>query len=164
MAEMRRTESIQSTRDKNFNAAKKRLWDWEGSRSGQFAEDLKWLPLWKSPDKLVKVVSKWRHNRILGDEEIFAEMDAWRRRERHLRQFQDNLRDQLQAKRLNIYREFACRMRRQYKVVVMEHLDLRDFHKLVPDEYKEMDEKWISDRARDACLSELIRCMKESML
>lgn len=99
---------------------------------------------------------------MFGDDAIYDELEAWRRRDKHLYEFEANLRDQLQNRREDIYRVFAATMRRRYRAAIIEKLDLRDFH-VLPDPDQTPENDAIREHTRDACLSVLIRSIKESM-
>ena len=164
LQEMRRTEGIQSIRDKLFDAVRERLSvdlsklqlpDWLRDQTQN-------LWHWKSQARLAVVIVKWRTARFSGDEKVFAYAEEWRKRYCHLYNFEANLRNQLQNRREDIYRNFAAWLRRNYRYYVIEDMDLRDFHVLPKPEEKPEDPA-TRQHTRDACLSLLKRCIKESM-
>lgn len=153
-------------------------------------EEIVTLRQWRSEARLAALVIKWRENRfstdaeplsagnalsarlreqddnghlgLKGDEGIYALMEAWRRRDKHLYEYQGNLRDQLQKHREDIYRNFAAWIRRNYRTVRLEQLDLRDFHRL-PDIDEPAVDGALKEHVRDACQSLLCRCIEESV-
>lgn len=164
LSEMRKTEDIQSIRDGLFNEAKAALVErlaavtiHQGLR-----EDAQTIVHWKSAARLAYLAIRWRTERFPGDEEALAALEAWRKRDKHLLEYGANLRDQLQRRREDIYRNFAAQMRRKYKTAFVEKLDLRDFHVLPKSEEKQADGA-VREHTRDACLSFLFQCLKESM-
>lgn len=166
LAGMRKTEDIQSIRDKQcFNPMRDRLAEWLRKATvvpAWLRERTATLYQWKSQARLAGLVLRWRDNRFDGDGEIFEALEAWRKRDKHLLEYQGNLRDQLQRRRMDIYRNFAADMRRKYHTGKIEKLNLRDFHKLAKAEEASVDGA-LKKHVRDACLSDLFQCIKESM-
>jgi len=164
LGEYRRTEKIHGHRDDNFNAIKSILLDHFGKLTPPdwLAEAAKTLGQWRSTARLAALALKWRENRFAGDETAYGEIETWRKRDKHLFEFEANLRDQLFARRLDIYRNFAANMRRAYHTAVLEDLDLRDFH-VLPEVENEAPNGALREHTRDAALSILIRCIKDSM-
>ena len=118
---------------------------------------------WKSQGRLAGVVIRWRENRFPGDEGLFNVLEeAWRKRDKHLYEYERNLADQLQNFRANLYRNFAAQMRRKYRLAVIEDIDLRKFHRL-PNPEETPDEKAVREHIRDGCIHFLRQCLKESM-
>lgn len=165
LGQMRRTEGIQSVRKKNFNEARDALIQALTPLTGVpewLAEDAKFLPQWKSAARLAGLAIRWRSSRFAGDEAAYEALEVWRKRERHLMEFECNLRDQLQRRREDIYRNFAADMRRGYRTAVVEMMDLRDFHQ-TPEAEEKGAAGGLKQHVRDACLSTLMKCIKESM-
>ena len=167
MSQMRRTEKIQGYRDDDFNKIKAMLAGWLGDPDvakgpDWLVEAKKTLAQWKSQARLAALVLRWREARFAGDEEMFLALEAWRRRDKHLYEFQGNLRHQLQGRREDIYRVFGAQIRRKYATIKIEKLDLGDFHVLAAPE-ETPDEKAVREHTRDACLSTLILCLNESV-
>ena len=169
LSEMRRTEHMQSVRDDNFNVIRSTVSGYlthcheKGTILPEWLiEATKTLTQWKAIAKLAALVLRWRDSRFVGDAEIYNALEAWRKRDKHLYEYSANLRDQLQRRREDTYRNFAANMRRTYKTAYIEELDLRDFHKLPSAEEPSIDGA-LKEHVRDACLSDLMRCLKESM-
>jgi hypothetical protein len=167
LAEMKKVEDLRSIRDKNFDAIRDRLSGWI-DRQGCAAvpkwlwDETRTLPQWRSQARLAALAIRWRTARFDGDHEIFEAVEAWRRRDKHLYEYEANLRDQLIRNREDRYRNFAAEMRRRYHTAVIERLDLRDFAELPPVEGDSPDGA-LREHNRDACLSFLIRSLKESV-
>jgi hypothetical protein len=163
---MWKTRDLQSIRDKkHFNPMRDRLAEWLKATPGVpawLAERTLTLPQWKSQARLAGLVLRWRDNRFDGDGGIFETLETWRKRDKHLYEYEANLRDQLQRWRMDIYRNFAADMRRKYHTANVEKLDLRDFHVLPKAEDAPVDGA-LKEHVRDACLSALFQCLKESM-
>jgi hypothetical protein len=132
VGEFDRVERIRSERDREFNHAKSRLLDWSNNHDvpDWLAEATKTLPQWRSCNRLAAVVIRWRDARFPGDEDIFADLEDWRRHDKHHWEFEANLRDQLCARRREMYRVFAAMLARRYGRVVVEDMDLREMVRL----------------------------------
>jgi hypothetical protein len=165
LGEYRRTEKIGGHRDDNFNAIKAVVVPAIAAMSNRpewLTGALSTMSQWRSTARLAALALKWRESRFAGDENVYGELEAWRKRDKHLMEFQFNLRDQLLARRLDIYRNFAAKMRRAYRTAMLEDLDLRDFH-VSPQAEEDAKDGALREHTRDAALSILIRCVKESM-
>jgi len=164
LGEMKRVEGIRSIRDQNFNDAKALLQAFlrTSKEKSWLKEEAKTLPQWRSPAKLAWVIQKWRKERIPGDQHIFQAMEAWRLRDKHLYEFEANLRDQLLRRRESIYRNFAADLRRSYKTARILKLALKEVHEL-PQAEEAPENPQLREHSRDACLSFLVRCLRESM-
>lgn len=164
MGEMRRVEGIRSIRDTNFNDAKASLKAWLGQVKAEvwFREETEALHQWHSQGRLAGLVLKWREKRVTGDEEIFVILEEWRKRDKHLYEFEANLRDQLYRRRQDLYRNFAAKLRREYQTAVLRKMDYRKLHEL-PEPEEDPKAKALKTHARDANLSGLERCIRESM-
>lgn len=167
--EMRRTEKIHGYRDDRLNIVRPRLarWlDFQPTKPDWLVEGAANLAQWKSPARFAALAFRWKENRFSGDETVYKWLEVWRRRDRHLYEFEANLRDQLQHRREDIYRVFVAKMRRAYKTAVIEDMDLRDYHKLPEaenDNVPQYERDMLKTHLRDACLSLLRRCLVESM-
>ena len=160
-----KTEDLHSIRAKNFNLAIKQL----------LAADRQTWPFWlfeatahagrwESQSRLAGLVIRWRTNRFDGDTPIYDAMEAWRKQDKHLYEWESNQRLNVLRSRRENYRLFACFLA-GYKQVVFEDLDLRDFAEH-PDK-DEPPETFITKGARPrrfkACLSELRACAKDAV-
>jgi hypothetical protein len=85
-----------------------------------FSERVKEIRKWKAHAKLAALVLFWRDNRFPGDAVMFDALEQWRKRDRHLYEWQENQRRKTLAWRKETYRCFAAMLRRKYKVAVIE--------------------------------------------
>jgi hypothetical protein len=166
VGQMQRVRDIQSIRDKLRNkivpVLEAGLRAIPGTPPPKIAQILPYLSQIRSQQRLSHFIDDWRMTfRFEGDAEIFGKAEIWRKRDKHLYEFEGNLRDQLQRRRLDLYRVFAAWLRRTYKTVAVECLDLRDFHKL-PDADEPMTPDAVKAYVRDACLSSFFGALKES--
>jgi hypothetical protein len=164
LGEMKRTEDIRSIRDQNFNDAKKSLSQWlaQYKTKSWVKEDTESIAQWKSAARLAALTLRWRDKRVPKDGEIFTILEEWRKRDKHLYEFEANLRDQLIGRRDSLYRNFAAELRRKYRTAKIKLVDRRKAHEL-PKPEEQPKEHGMKAHARDACLSRLVCCLKESM-
>lgn len=175
LGQMRKVEDIASIRDGLLNEAKTKL------AAGLRAADVtKELPDWLR--EALQTLHAWRSARRLAALEIrlrgtmpaqglcacdasysrtVDELEGWRKRDRHLLEYEANLRDQLQRNRADRYRVFAAQMRRRYRTIVVESLDLRKFH-ATPAAEEPAKDGALKEHARDACLSALLGALRET--
>ena len=164
LAGRKKVQDLQSIRDKNFNEIRTMLTTWMKS-----ATVPEWLTVatehlshWRAPSKLARLTINWRTLRFDGDVFTFDAVEAWRKQDRHLYDWERNQDRAIQNQRLDTYRKFACEMRRRYKTTIVEDMDLRDFHVLPqPEELPEIEA--VREHVRDAACSILRRCLQESM-
>lgn len=179
LEQMRKTEDIRSIRDGLLNDASERLTGWLGglaevpgwirdfvrgrdeeSPSGR--EAVRRISCWRAHGRFAALAIRWRDNRFDGDDAALEALESWRKRDRHLHEYEANLRDQLQGHRENMYRVFAADMRRRYAMACVEDMDLRKFH-VLPKAEEEAKDGAFKEHVRDACLSSLFKCLKESV-
>jgi hypothetical protein len=88
-----KVESLQAIRDRNFNAIRGELASWLRDASVPLPEWLseraRFLGQWRSSDRLGALAWSWRGQRFVGDEVIFPRLEAWRKQDRHLHDWQD---------------------------------------------------------------------------
>lgn len=141
-------DRIKSHRDEQFNVAVAALRQWlmaQETLPEWLSEATLHIEKWRGHHRLLRVVSLWRDRRIEGDTEIFDTLDAWRKREWHLEDFEANLRDRLVRYRREIFRTTAARLATSYQTLILEDMDLRD---LVKKPKVEEGDTWREQRAR----------------
>jgi hypothetical protein len=161
----RKIEDLQSIRDKIHNEARTSLKGWlsDNQHPGWLDEATEHMHAWRRLSRLDLLVVEWRSKRFEGDDEILQTLGTWRKQERHLWQWQENLRDQLLAWRKNYYREFAATMRRRYQTIAIEDMDLRStIHDVLRPEEERQTVTAQRRMARFAALSSLVGCLKDS--
>ena len=115
---MDKTDDIQSIRKNMFNESVARLRNWKQETitlPEWFTERTKTLSLWKAIAKLASLTLFWRDNRFADDESIFTQMEEWRKRDKHLYEYEGNLRDRLLRNRREQYRIFAHWITQHYR-------------------------------------------------
>lgn len=132
MSKLKYADSLRSIRDKNFEAVKFSLLNAANRPTwpAWLTEATMHLGQWRSTERLMAVVNKWRDQRFAGDEEIFALADGWRKQDRHLWQWEASQRDKTLGRRKEHYRTVAAKIAERYACIVIEDLDLRDFAEL----------------------------------
>lgn len=127
----RRRETLQATRDVNFNAMRAGLLEWlgEDARPTWLVEATARLAQWRSPSRLRRVARRWADERFAGDEAIFAGLAAWRKQDLHLHLWQESTLIKALRWRENLYRVFAARLREKYGTLIVDDADHRQFHR-----------------------------------
>ncbi len=161
----KKVEDLQSIRDKNFNTIKTVLSGFQKTTVfPEWLQDkLKSLSNWESQARLASVIIAWRVQRFVGDENLYGTLEAWRKQDKHLYDWEEAQRKSVQEWRLNLYREFACKISREYRVAVIEDIDWRDFAKL-PDIFSdETVKEAVRWNNKLAAVSYLLNCIKAKM-
>ena len=134
---LRKVEDLRSIRDKNLNAQREVMITWRDAfsetlcLSPEHKERLSWLSQWKSPARFAALALWWRENRLRPfDEAFYDQLEAWRKRDKHLWQWEANGRRKALLRRREDYRVLASKMARQYESLVIERLNLSDMARL----------------------------------
>lgn len=129
---LRKVEDLRSIRDKNLNAQRDLMIAWRDKQelAGEHKERMSWLGQWRSPARFAALAYWWRENRIKGDEGFFAELDAWRKQDKHLWQWEANQRRKSLLRRREDYRVLAADFARKYGILVLERLNLSDMARI----------------------------------
>jgi hypothetical protein len=129
-------ESLRSTQDQNFNAAKTNLLKW--LETNTLPESLEaaaaYLPLWKSARRLGHLVNEWEK---IGD--VPCDLIAWWKQHRHLYDWESCERDRAMNKRRDIYRIWAAEFSRKYAVLAIEKFNKSEVAKRSPPEKADRD-------------------------
>lgn len=120
-----RSEGLRSTLDGHVNAMRDELAAWVKANSGWLpdwiGEQTKALHQWRSPSRFVRLLDTWE--RFAGDEEIHARLDEFRRRYRHLYQWESDLKRKITLRRREIFRNVAARIAATAGVVYLDDTD-----------------------------------------
>lgn len=100
----------------------------------EFRERIKFAHAWKSSKRMAALIFWMRDNPFDGDEFIVAWLEQWRKVDKHLRNFECHRRRKYQLWRKEFYRQFAVRLRRQFKTFRVTKLDVEEMAALPPDE------------------------------
>jgi len=134
---LRKVADLGSIRGKSFNAAQKTLSAWLKSQSylpEWLTEKTEHLAQWRSQSKLAALAIAWRSERFEGDEDAFEALEAWRKQDKHLWDWEANLRDKVLRRRRDLYRCWAKRVAETYQHVLIEDFDLRKVAQRKPAE------------------------------
>lgn len=123
---MDHASSLRSIRDRRFEEMRPELMkllaplslpDW--LRDGTAT-----LPQWHHGGRLIRLGYKWITERFPGDADAFALVDAWRRQDRHLHQWEASERDKTVLSRRDFYRVAAKRLATRFPRLLIIDLDL----------------------------------------
>lgn len=125
-------DSLRSIRDRLHETAKRALANWceEHPAPGWLTAEIRYLPQWRTQRHLAMLVVSWRERRFDGDETMFMTLDAWRKKDRHLRFWECDERAKLLRRRKDFYRCVAARWAERYARILITDMDLRDFAEL----------------------------------
>ena len=130
---IKKADDLRSIRKHAFNEAKEFLWSFQ-SPSPWLASRIPSLILWKNIDKLSAVVKDWKDHRFEGDDEIYAFMEAWRRKDRHLHDWEGNARKYAVDRRNNHYREEVLKLVRSCDTICVDDTNYADLAQKVAEE------------------------------
>jgi len=197
-----RERAMRSYRERLFNCVLKELCSWAKEQEvlPEPLAEARALHAWKKHGKLASLSLKWRGKRDFrersekaasylreggvvdlsgaSEDDVLALLEGWRKRDKHVLEYESHLRDKLQATRLDLYRVCVANLRRRYKTCVLEEdveddertklMDLVKWH-LLPDVIEagdpgEEEQRRASKRGlRPACLFKLRAILKENM-
>lgn len=133
-------DRIKSHRDQLFNETIETLWGWINQCSNcpdWLNEQTTHMKQWRSHGRLVHLISIWQDNRFDSDSVIWGVLEKYLHRERHLEDFEVNLRDRLVRSRKEIYRVTAARLAEQYATLIVEDMDLKQMSRRPTPEIEE---------------------------
>jgi hypothetical protein len=130
-SQIRKADDLKSILDSKFNEikeifgawlkkAKKPAWMaewWEKRKAGPLA-------MWKGRERLAGLVRLWRDQRFKGDESIFAALEEWRKKDKHLTDWEAGARRRAACIRLEFYRQLSARWAQTYATFVMATFSL----------------------------------------
>lgn len=185
----RHCAELRSTQDTHFNIMRTILCEWI-KQSGAIPEWLKeettGLAQWKSPERLARVVEKWRDNRFDGDNQLhelaeslrktlhlqpehygtptgmFDLMEAWRKKWKHLYNWERSQDVKATRYRQHLYRNFAAMLCRKYRTAHVEKLNLKAMQEYKPVE-QEAEPQAVREYRKIAGCSYLLQFIREAM-
>ena len=109
----RKAADLQSIRDQRFELARATLVRWLAVADvpDWLREETATLAQWRSAARLAALALRWADARFSGDAEVFDALEAWRKKDRHLFDWQAHAKLSFQRGRREIYRRFAARLR-----------------------------------------------------
>jgi len=122
-----KADSLQSIRDRRMNRRLPRLLAWLESHADTLPQWLKestaTIHSWSAQSRFVELCVKWRTNRFPGDELAFALFERWRKKEKHLADWEMFQRNNVVTIRKNAYRTLARRLAERYAFIVTPAVD-----------------------------------------
>lgn len=124
---LRKAADLHSIRQKHFDAAKEAAHALvrAATLDEEHREKVETLPRWRSPNRLAALAIWWRDNRCAGDDALLAVLEEWRKRDKHLLEWEANARRKAVARREHDYRNVAANLARRYSTLLVEDIDLR---------------------------------------
>jgi hypothetical protein len=121
-----RTEKIRGRRDTGMDALKGRLLAWLAGHPAarEDADPESTMAAWRSQARFAAIALRWRDQPPGGGAEITADLEAWRRQDKHLWQWEAHERDQLGRMRDEAWRRCAAWICASAAVVVMDEWDV----------------------------------------
>lgn len=156
--QMRVPEGLRSRRDVSFNEVRAALVEWMGGRDVPewMKEATKFIGQWRAAGKLAGVSLKWREGRFDGDTAMFDVLEAWRKQDKHLCNWEAHGRSTEWRKEM--YRQFALGLRRKYAEVLTDDANWKDMgRKAAPDKEEDDYTRW---HARLSSVGELSAILK----
>ena len=120
-------KQLSGMRARNLEALRGRLAEWlEAHREAgdPLDVDLSALVKWRSPGQFAALALRWRTLRVDGDKEMFDEVEAWRRLDRHLWEWQEHQRRQLLDRRSDAWRVLGALLADRFSTIVVEDMDI----------------------------------------
>jgi len=130
-------DALRSERDKKLDALRPQLVDWLKAQpaaaevlGAPYADVLRW----RSANRFAALAHRWREARkggdevvraaLVGDEAMYAALEAWRVHDKHHWSREANQRDQLIARRNDAYRVLASLLTSAFGLVIVDKSDL----------------------------------------
>lgn len=137
-----KANDLQAIRDKRFNVARDELRDWLNDHEVPewLTERTKTLRQWRSQARLAGLVIGWRSQRFPEDSEIFQSIESWRKKDRHLYEWEEHQRRKAIRWRDNHYYNFVLWLRENYDEIVLEKANWKDVKRIALPE--DEDQPW----------------------
>jgi hypothetical protein len=134
LGRLAKSEELRGLCDEKFNVAKLVLAAWlkDHECPEGFREAFRHIGKSQSQHEVMELVWYWKTRRFEGDAEIFAVMDEWRERYRHLMKWAQDELSYFQRCRDNFYRQEAKRIATESARVVIDSFDMAERAKKKP--------------------------------
>lgn len=125
-AVLRKVRELRGLRQRSFNELRSWLAGWCQDKVLDAAHGLalRSVSRWRSQGKLAALALWWREHRIAGDAEAFNRIEAWRRRDKHLWQWEANARRKALLRRREQFRIVARLLADGHDTLIVERLCL----------------------------------------
>lgn len=148
LGQLVKSADLQAIRDRRVNDVRDRLMAWKAATDlpQEHVDRMDHLHVWRAAARFAALAIWWRDHRFDGDAAMLAELEAWRRKDRHLLEWQVHAKRKAIARRRYDYRNLAADLSRRYETLVVEKLDLRKIAKRPDPEAPSYEER--SDTAQ----------------
>ena len=128
LGRFKKAEELRGLCDDKFNTAKTTLATWlkESQCSNEFREDFANVDKWRSQHRMMELIWYWNTHRFVGDAEIFATMNEWRKRYRHLMKWAQDEQAYCQRFRDNMYQVEAKRLATTHARIIIDTFKISD--------------------------------------
>ncbi len=156
-----RIDEMQSIRDHKLNAilAHVRQWLSDHEIPDWLKESTKSLHQWRAPARLAALTWRWKENRFDEDADIFDEIEMWRKSDKKRWQHERRLTVRVARRRKDWYRNFACRLKSRFDVVIIAPISAKKLVERHKPEDLEQDPK--ARRAKQAAVAGLLTIIGE---
>lgn len=129
---VRKADDLRSIRDRHMNRARRRVVRWfravqlrEGiTVPAEHIERTETLAHWRASPRLAGLILWWRDHRFACDDRVYSYLEHWRRRDKHIWQWESHARRKAAYRRRDGYRVLAAQLARQYGTLIVEDTDL----------------------------------------
>lgn len=161
LQELQKVDDLQSIRDQHLNEMRPILWKWlkEHDTPEWLDNEAHHLFNWQSQARFARLALKWRDNHWAGDAFGYFILEWWRRCDKHLWTWQENLRDQTQRRRKYRYQQFAVKLSRRYQTLVLEESFLKKTQQRQPLESTKKEVEAVKLQQKRASCYSLRECL-----
>lgn len=132
-AQFDKVAELRSLRDTKLNALRSALVLWLEDHP-EITEELELVPhdvaRWRSPARFAALAIRWRE--VPNGTEMRDQLEAWRRQDRHLWEWEANLHDQIVARRREAYRVIAASLADAFGRIVVPDMAISDLAVVPP--------------------------------
>jgi len=117
-----KADSLRAIRDRARNQFRDRLLSWIRTlpESSWIVEETRMIHLWTKTWRFIRLVRRWRNDRIEGDETVFADAMAWDKQDRHLWNWEAASREKRKRRVDETLRVLAVTLARRYRRIGVE--------------------------------------------
>lgn len=125
-----RLDILREERDRTFNSILPVAAEWFNKNRNRLPQELQKrsenISCWQSSDRLASLSIAWRSHRCDGDEEIFEQVNSWRRYDTRRAQQEAATRQRLIGSRECLYRTTLKKLAGTYQRIVMSKINWKD--------------------------------------
>jgi len=165
MAGLRKPSEIRSHRDHDLDEMRPTLVSWltaQPELPPWLKEATTHIGLWRSHKRFAHLAREWRMHRFAGDDDVYQMLEAWRRHDHHLWEYESGQRSGALNHRLDLYRCFAKELSERYEVVVLEEKFLSKVARRPEAGVDEDEAKLPREQRQRAAVSELCIALRNA--